>query len=459
MTFSMMQCAQSQGTWQVGNTTLTERDVATGIMIPWEILWGPDGHIWVTERRGKVLRIEPETGNIQLILDHDAQVYGNGNGEPGMLGMALHPDFETTPLVYIVYNYGTGFNIKERLVSFEWNGTILENEDVILDEIPGGGIHNGSRIMFTPDGKILMTTGDTGDGGDSSQNETALNGKVLRINPDGSIPSDNPDPTSLVYSWGHRNPQGLCLGPHNLIYSSEHGQQTNDEFNIIEAGRNYGWPNVAGMCDTGAEQTFCEANNVKEPLKAWSPCIAVNGIEYYNHPAIPEWQNSVLMAVLGGLGAQYERLSVLHMSEDGLTIESEDQYFSSFNQRVRDVCVNPHNGAVYIALNGASYPGVGPNMIKEFRNLDFITDSIPESIKIQKIDLWPNPAQNELNLKFSESFIGTSFKIISFQGQDVRAFKVDNIEMKIDISYLAQGTYYVKANSYLGTVTRTFVVQ
>jgi glucose/arabinose dehydrogenase len=455
----LTQCAKSQDTWQVGNTTLTERDVATGIMIPWEILWGPDDHIWATERRGKVLRIEPESGNIQVILDHDATVYGNGNGEPGMLGMTLHPDFENTPLVYIVYNYGTGFNIKERLVSYEWNGTILENEVILLNEIPAGGIHSGSRIIFTPDGKILMTTGDTGDGGVSSQNINALAGKVLRINPDGSIPADNPDPASYVYSWGHRNAQGLCLGPNGLIYSSEHGQSTNDEFNIIEAGRNYGWPEVEGLCDTPGEQTFCDDNNVREPLKTWSPCIAVNGIEFYNHPAIPEWQNSVLMAVLGGLGAQFERLSVLHMSEDGTAIESEDQYFSAFNQRVRDVCVNPHNGAVYLALNGVQYPGVGPNIIKEFRNLDFSTESINESAVIQKIELWPNPADSEINLQFSESFIGHSFKIISFQGQEVLSDLVENQNFRINISELATGTYYIKASSPLGTVTKTFVVQ
>jgi len=114
--------------------------------------------------------------------------------------------------------------------------------------------------------------------------------KILRLNVDGSVPADNPDNTSLVYSWGHRNAQGLCLGPNGLIYSSEHGQNSNDEFNIIEEGRNYGWPEVEGFCDQSGELDACAELDVKEPLQTWSPCIAVNGIEYYNHPAIPEWQ-------------------------------------------------------------------------------------------------------------------------------------------------------------------------
>ncbi len=303
-----------------------------------------------------------------------------------------------------------------------------------------------------------MSTGDTGDGGDSSQDITAINGKILRIELDGSIPSDNPDPTSYVYSWGHRNAQGLCLGPNGLIYSSEHGQSNNDEFNIIEAGRNYGWPFVEGACNTPNEMTYCNDLNVKEPLKSWSPCIAVNGIEYYTHPAIPEWQNSVLMAVLGGLGANYERLSVLNMSEDGLTIESEDQYFSAFNQRVRDVCVNPYTGAVYIALNGPGYPGSGPNIIKEFRNLDYL--SVQDvAAPAQFIKLYPNPVDDILNIQFSDSFLGTNFYVISFTGQEVGRYVIKDNNVKLPVRELAAGSYYITSTTELGTITRTFVVR
>lgn len=450
--------ATAQPTWSVGTTTLTEYDLVTGIQIPWEILWGQDDFIWVTERRGKVLRVDPATGSYTEVLSMTSTIPNNGSGEPGMLGMVLHPDFIANPYVYIVYNYGSGFNVSERLVRFEWNGEMLVNEEILINNIPGSGIHNGSRLMITPDNKILMSTGDTGDGGDSSQDITAINGKILRIELDGSIPSDNPDPTSYVYSWGHRNAQGLCLGPNGLIYSSEHGQSNNDEFNIIEAGRNYGWPFVEGACNTPNEMTYCNDLNVKEPLKSWSPCIAVNGIEYYTHPAIPEWQNSVLMAVLGGLGANYERLSVLHMSEDGLTIESEDQYFSAFNQRVRDVCVNPYTGAVYIALNGPGYPGSGPNIIKEFRNLDYL--SVQDvAAPAQFIKLYPNPVDDILNIQFSDSFLGTNFYVISFTGQEVGRYVIKDNNVKLPVRELAAGSYYVTSTTELGTITRTFVVR
>lgn len=455
--------ANAQPTHQVGNTTLTEFDVVTGIVLPWEILWGPDDFIWATTRPGLVLRIDPNTGNYTTVLDKSAVVPEEGSGEPGMLGMAIHPDFQNSPLVYIVYNYMQGNSVRERLSSFLWNGTALVNETYLIDAIPGNWIHDGSRLLITPDNKILMTTGDKGDGTNptnhSSQTLTSLNGKVLRINLDGTVPDDNPIAGSYVYSWGHRNGQGLCLGPNGIIYESEHGQSNSDELNILYPNRNYGWPSVQGVCNTPAEQTYCGANDVVEPIKEWSPCIAVNGIEYYNHPAIPEWQNSILMSVLGGLGGLYERLSVLHLSEDGLTVTSEDQYFSAFNWRVRDICINPNTGAVYVAFNGVQYPGYGPNMIKEFKNLAFSPNSVPAEPKGQFLKLYPNPVTNEARIECSETLIGATYEIHSFMGQMVKSGKITSTMESITCNDLATGQYFIKAHSANGTITKTFVKQ
>ncbi|PCJ81965.1 MAG: hypothetical protein COA49_03095 [Bacteroidetes bacterium] len=384
ITFSLRTCCflvalmhlsalKAQTTYQVGSTTLTESTLISSIDLPWEILWGPDDYVWVTSRKGTVTRVDPETGASSVILSK--AVMNGGTGEPGMLGMVMHPDWNNTPRVFIVYCTGSSWSGTENLSSFDWNGTALINEQVLLT-LPAGGIHNGSRLLLLPDNTLLMTTGDTGDGGSSSQNINSLNGKILRINLDGSVPSDNPISGSYVYSYGHRNPQGLCAGPGGLVYSSEHGQSTNDELNIIQPNRNFGWPNVEGYCNTSSEISYCNTNDVAEPIFIWTPCVAVNGMEYYNHPAIPEWQNSILLSVLGGLGAQYERLSIMHLSANGLTVLSEDQYFSNFNQRIRDVCVNPYTGAVYMALNGGNYPGSGPNEIKEFRNYSY-TPPVP----------------------------------------------------------------------------------
>lgn len=243
---------------QLDSTLLTATDVATGLIVPWEVTYGPDDHLWVTERRGNVLRINPENRNIVTILNYQSQVEG-GNSEYGMLGMALHPYFLNTSLLYVVYCYSQG-GIRERLSSFEWDGTALVNETILLDEIQGGNIHDGSRLLITTDNKILMTTGDRGNSS-LSQNRNSLNGKILRLNLDGTIPTDNPDPESYIYSFGHRNPQGLAYGPGGQIYSSEHGAQQSNEFNLIGPDANYGWPAVQGACNTPAEQTFCSAKS------------------------------------------------------------------------------------------------------------------------------------------------------------------------------------------------------
>ncbi|MAO45659.1 MAG: glucose dehydrogenase [Crocinitomicaceae bacterium] len=447
--------SSAQTQWDIEGTILNEYDLVTGVSIPWEILWGPDDMIWCTTRPGDVLRINPETGSYNTILE--LNVFGGNGAEPGLLGMVLHPDWDNTQKVYLVYCHGSSWsNAEERLSVFDWNGTSLVNEEVLLT-VDAGGIHNGSRLLILPDNTLLMTTGDIGDGGDSSQDLDHLNGKTLRLNLDGSIPADNPfGPNSYVYSWGHRNSQGLCLGPGGIIYSSEHGQSNWDEFNIIEAGRNYGWPEVEGPCN-GNEQWFCDEYNVKEPLRAWAPCIAVNGIEYYNHQAIPAWNNCVLLSVLGGLGGQYERLSILHLSEDGQEVVSEDQYFSEFNQRIRDIAVNPNTGAIYLAFNGPQYPGYGPNIIKEFRPDDY--DSVDDICEGHiDVKLYPVPAKDNLNIDVSDELIGGSYIVVDYHGKTVIEGSVNNSTHRLDVNNLARGSYYILLQNKDTKITRTFTL-
>jgi len=450
--------AFSQATVTLDSTVLTEREVAIGLQIPWEILWGPDDHIWVTERRGRVLRIEPESGNTTTVLNIENLV--SSGSEPGMLGMALHSDFGNTPLVYIVYNYGSGFNRKEKLVSYEWNGSTLENETILLGDIEAGGIHNGSRLLIAPDDKIMMTMGDIGSAG-NSQNMNNVNGKTLRINLDGSVPEDNPIPGSHIYSYGHRNQQGLAYGPNGQLYASEHGQSNSDEFNLVEPNRNYGWPNVEGACNTSSEINFCNANNVREPLIEFSPCAAVNGIHFYDHEAIPEWKGKMLMAVLGGFALNDARLSVLAFNEDGTEVIGEDRYFEDYG-RIRDVCVNPYNGAVYFANNGPFYPGSGPNRIIEYRNLDYVTVNTDDELNMtQFVSVYPNPVSKDqdLTLEISASFIGETMELIQFNGQRVRQQKVLSNNTVIKTNDLPAGNYYIRIESDLGVVTKKVVVQ
>jgi glucose/arabinose dehydrogenase len=450
--------AQAQTTWPLDSTVLVQTDVVTGITRPWEIVWGPDDYIWSTCRNGDVLHIDPVTGNYTTILE--LTVSNNGSGEPGLLGMALHPDFANTPKVFLVYNYSQGNSIKERLSSFDWNGTVLTNETYLIDNIPGQSIHNGSRLVISPDNKIMMTTGDAGNGDLHSQDLSSKNGKVLRINLDGSIPSDNPDPASYVWSFGHRNGQGLCYGPTGILYESEHGQNSSDELNIIEAGRNYGWPEVEGACNTNAEQSFCAENDVMEPIDEWTPCVAVNGLDYYNHPAIPEWQNSLIMGVMGGLNgtsSSNDRVSILHLSADGMSVLSEDKLFTSLNQRFRDVCINPYTGALYVALNGTQYPGTAPNKIIMFAPQDNTNSIVSQPTIGQELKLYPNPAESMMTLEAASTLVGSVMTIYNNEGKEVQTIKIESGKQVIDISRLSEGAYWTVASSSLGTVTRTFV--
>ncbi len=455
--FSSCFLAQSQSSFDVklDSTTLSYRELATGVVIPWEIAWGADEHIWGTERRGRVFRLNPTTKSLSYVLNIESVIADQGAGEPGLLGMAFHPNFPDSNKVFLVYNYvDASFSIKERLVSYEWDGAKLKNERKLIDNIGGGSIHNGSRLLITKDKKILMTTGDVGSSA-NSQNMSSILGKVLRINLDGTIPNDNPFPNSYVYSFGHRNAQGLCYGGNGLIYSSEHGAQQDDELNLIEPKRNYGWPNVQGICNTTTEQNFCQANNVKEPLKTWTPCVAVNGLDFYNHHAIPEWKGKLLMAVLGGISTKLPRLSVLTLNGDGTQITAENQYFTKFG-RIRDLCINPKTGAIYLATNGPSYPGSGPNKIIEYSNKNLIAT---KDLNTERwVTIYPNPATTRLGLDFGKRMQGEKFKIYDGVGKLVFSESIQQMYQNIDISNWQAGLYVLVVEGKDGIFSKSFLV-
>lgn len=304
---------------------------------PWEILWGPDNFIWMTERFGRISRVNPATGAvIPLLTVSEVQ----SNGEGGMLGMVLHPNFSSDPYVYVAYNYSSG-SYREKIVRFTYNGNTLINPVNIIDNIAASSIHNGCRLLITPDLKLLITTGDAANQS-TPQNLNSLNGKVLRLNLDGTIPSDNPIAGNPLWSYGHRNAQGLVLA-NGILYSSEHGPDTDDEINIIEKGKNYGWPDVRGFCNTGSEQNFCIANNVKEPIMAWTPTIAACGLDYYDHNQVPQWKNSLLLVALKNARLYQMKLNTTHTS----VIET-NEYFTNKYGRLRDLCISP-DGKVYIS--------------------------------------------------------------------------------------------------------------
>jgi glucose/arabinose dehydrogenase len=322
-----------------GAVELKDSVIVSNLNLPWEILWGPDNNIWMTERGGKISRVNPNTGVVTPLLTV-AEVVSNGEG--GMLGMALHPNLAATPHVFVVYNYNNGGGYREKVVRYTYTGTALTSPLTIIDNIGAASIHNGSRLLIIND-KLFITTGDAANQS-LPQNTSSVNGKILRLNLDGTIPADNPVAGNPYWSFGHRNPQGLVFA-NNKLYSSEHGPSNDDEINIIDKGKNYGWPDVHGFCNTSSEQSFCSANNVVEPIEAWTPTIATCGLDYYNGDLIPQWKNSLLLVAL-----KNSRLYQLKLNGSFDAVDTTNEYFTNDYGRMRDVCVSPE-GKVYICTS------------------------------------------------------------------------------------------------------------
>ena len=425
---------------QLEETTVDTTTIISGLDIPWEIQWGPDDMLWITERFGRISRIDPETGDQDIILDISSII--STGGESGLLGLILHPDFDMHPYIYTAYTYMEGSNKLERIVRYEYDGTQLEDEFILLDNIQGNTTHIGCRLLITPDNKLLVTTGDA-QNQSSAQNLDHLSGKILRLNLDGTIPEDNPWSGNPVYSFGHRNAQGLWLGSNGILYSSEHGPSTDDELNIIEAGRNYGWPNVHGFCDLPNEITFCEANNVFEPLAAWTPTIATSDIVLYEHPSIPEFTGRILLTSL-----KNKRLYVLELDESGTSVISEEQYFNNTWGRLRDICIAP-DGVIYLATNGPDWGNSQPftHSIVKVWNSDYIA-STGNNIEDDKvINIFPNPAKDKLHITIDRNLLGEEMRIISVNGQLAHFQIMDTIFVTIPTANFKNGIYTVVIGS------------
>ena len=428
-------------------------DTATviyGLDVPWEVQYGPDDHLWVTERYGLVSRVNLETGEKTVILDLTSTVYTFA--ECGLLGMVLHPYFETEPYVYLAYTYEEEESVVEKIVRYTYSGGQLGDPYTLLDDIPGQNVHNGCRLVITPDLKLMASTGDAKLENDA-QNIESLNGKILRMNLDGSFPEDNPFPDSPVYSFGHRNPQGLFYAANGLLYSSEHGPSTDDEVNLIEAGRNYGWPQVNGFCDLPDEITFCEANDVAEPLAAWTPTVAASDIVVYDHPAIPEFEGSILFSTL-----KNKRLYVLELDDSGTSVLGEEQYFNNYWGRLRDVCLGP-DGAIYLATNGPDWSNSTPftHRIIKVWNPEYISTAEGLQKAAPSVALYPNPARETIRITVEKGFLGEKVKLVSASGIRVGEYLITGLETMIDVSHLDGGLYFVLIAGEIGYAGKLLV--
>lgn len=339
-------------------TTLALSTVADGLDTPFDLAWGPDAHLWCTQLDGTVWRIDPETGARSAVLRLSGVFHRKSHG---LLSLAFHPWFATAPYVYLHYVYqvpdrGTDEVVRSRVVRCRWDGAQLGAPETVFDAIPGKSYHNGSRLVFGPDEKLYLSIGDAGDTM-GSLDPAKLTGKVLRLNPDGTIPADNPVPGSPVWTLGHRNVQGLAFAPDGRLYASDHGANNDDEINRLVPGRSYGWPVIEGFADRPGEIAAALGRDFTDPLRAWTPTVAASGLTHYDHAAIPEWRGHLLLANLKG-----RALRVLALDATGDAITREHIYFQLKLGRLRDVCVSPAGDVYLLTSNTDWHPRFQPWM-------------------------------------------------------------------------------------------------
>lgn len=313
--------------------------IAQNLVVPWALDISDDGKIYFTERGGRVRVIENGVLRPEPLITLEAPFASYGEG--GLMGIVLDPNHATNGYIYIMYSYLEAGQLYNRVVRLVERGNTATIDRVLIDRIPGEGIHNGGRLKIGPDNRLYITAGD-GRGGMTAQDPTTLAGKILRIDLDGRIPIDNPFLDSPVYTYGHRNPQGITFGPNGIIYASEHGQRAYDEINILVPGGNYGWPLVQGYAESAEIDTIRPF--LSSELETWAP----SGMAYISEGP---WQGYLLVANLIG-----QQILALRLDESGLQIEAVERWFEDEYGRIRDVVQGP-DGSIYILTNNTDGRG------------------------------------------------------------------------------------------------------
>jgi len=415
--------------------------VADSLDTPWEMQWGPDDWIWFTERKGNLKKADPETGEVKLIA-RIQEVRERSEG--GLMGVVLHPDFQDKSWVFIAYNYiNLNNSYQVKVVRYNYNNNSLTNKTTIIDGIDGNNIHDGCRLVISPARKLFISTGDAGKAYQYPQNSNSVNGKVLRLNLDGSVPASNPIPGNPMWSKGHRNAQGLVLA-NGILYSSEHGPASDDEFNLIRKGRNYGWPQVKGYCDENQEHEFCQDSNVVEPLKAWTPTEAVCGIDYYGSNRIAEWNNAILMATLGFSENDGRALFKLQLNEQGNEVVNTQRFLVNQYGRLRDVLVGPE-GKVYVANSNRDGRGDPAPTDDRIIQLDSSGDSGVRKAGDNWLQVEPNPFHESTRITFNKPFTAISLRLVDNNGMQLRQQTIQQTShYTLERNNLPNGVYFLK---------------
>lgn len=300
--------------------------VASGLSVPWSLAF-EGGDLYFTERRGK-LWVLRRGNRAPSLIDEVKDVHSYGEG--GLMGLAFHPHFKENSYVYLSFSYEINDRTFNKVARFKLGNKRLQAERTIIAQLPGGGIHNGCRIRFGPDGKLYVTTGDAAHR-EIAQDTLSLGGKILRLNDDGSIPEDNPFPDSPVYTLGHRNGQGLDWHPvTKILFESEHGPSGfdgpggGDEINLVEAGKNYGWPTI---------HHHQSADGMVSPIVEFTPAVAPTGASFCRGKLFYAFKGDFFVAALVGKRLLRVKLDSLK----GRTVAMIDPLLMNVYGRLRDV--------------------------------------------------------------------------------------------------------------------------
>ena len=323
---------------------------ADGFEIPWGMAFLPDNRMMVTDRIGDLWIVEKDGKDKVKVSGEIPNVRSKGQG--GMLDVAVHPDFNTNSYIYLSYSDYSENKSHTSLIRAKLVNNSLVNSQIIFRPeekfFTKRSLHFGSRIIFDDKGFIFFCIGDRGDR-DLAQNLDMPNGKIYRIRDDGTVPIDNPfyytkGAIKSIWSYGHRNPQGLAIHPSTRqLWEAEHGPRGGDEVNIILRGHNYGWPVITyGKNYSGTIiSKLTHHEGMDQPVFHWTPSIAVCGIAFYDGSQFPEWKNNLLATSL-----KYERLHRVEL--DGMNMVKDEIIFEA-ESRVRVVEVGP-DGIIYVAL-------------------------------------------------------------------------------------------------------------
>jgi aldose sugar dehydrogenase len=330
--------------------------VAGGLSYPWGLAFLPDGRMLVTERPGR-MRIVARDGKLSPAISGVPRVFARSQG--GLHDVALDRGYAQNQTNYFCYaeaGEGGGRTTLAR-------ARLIEDEQPRLDDVRpifrqqgplSSGRHFGCRIVQMPDGNLLLTTGDHGDYSDEAQNLGNHIGKLIRIRPDGSVPPDNPfvnrqGARPEIWSYGHRNIQGAALDPASgKLWTHEHGPRGGDEVNIVEKGKNYGWPVIGHGIDYSGVKIHeaTQKAGMEQPVKYWAPSIAPSGMAFYAGDLFPAWRGNLFV---GALAAQI----LVRLELDGDKVVREERLLRDLGQRIRDVRTGP-DGALYLLTDASA---------------------------------------------------------------------------------------------------------